>query len=134
VSAAVYDYVVVGAGSAGCAVAARLAAASHTVLLIEAGGSDRRIPVRAPLAYGAQMGRPQSEMVAALDASSFREIDQQPDGGGRAHSFSAGFGRAGLPADPRTDLCPAGRDQLSTAGVVDLAVILDAREPRQCDG
>ena len=42
-SAAVYDFVVVGAGSAGCAVAARLAAASYTVLLIEAGGSDRRI-------------------------------------------------------------------------------------------
>jgi len=58
VSVAVYDYVVVGAGSAGCAVAARLAQASHTVLLIEAGGSDRRIPVRAPLAYGAQMGGP----------------------------------------------------------------------------
>ncbi|MDT5053776.1 MAG: choline dehydrogenase [Mycobacterium sp.] len=57
-SAAVYDYVVVGAGSAGCAVAARLASASYTVLLIEAGGSDRRIPVRAPLAYGAQMGGP----------------------------------------------------------------------------
>lgn len=57
-SVAVYDYVVVGAGSAGCAVAARLAEASHTVLLIEAGGSDRRIPVRVPLAYGAQMGGP----------------------------------------------------------------------------
>ncbi len=28
------------------------------MLLIEAGGSDRRIPVRAPLAYGAQMGGP----------------------------------------------------------------------------
>lgn len=54
----VYDYIVVGAGSAGCAVAARLAAASHTVLLIEAGGSDRRIAVRAPLAYGTQMGGP----------------------------------------------------------------------------
>jgi choline dehydrogenase len=53
-----FDYVVVGAGSAGCAVAGRLAAASRTVLLIEAGGSDRRISVRAPLGYGAQMGGP----------------------------------------------------------------------------
>lgn len=52
-----YDYIVVGAGSAGCAVAARLAAdESRTVLLIEAGGSDFRLSVRAPLAYSSQMG------------------------------------------------------------------------------
>ena len=35
-----FDYIVVGAGSAGCVVAARLAEAGHTVNLIEAGGSD----------------------------------------------------------------------------------------------
>ncbi len=53
-----YDYIVIGAGSAGCAVAARLAARSASVLLVEAGGSDRRLTVRAPLAFAAQMGGP----------------------------------------------------------------------------
>ena len=54
---AAYDFIVVGAGSAGCAVAGRLAThSSSTVLLIEAGGSDRRLEVRAPLAFGRQFG------------------------------------------------------------------------------
>jgi choline dehydrogenase len=52
-----YDFIVVGAGSAGCALAGRLAAESTaTVLLIEAGGSDRRLAVRAPLAAIRQFG------------------------------------------------------------------------------
>lgn len=54
---AVYDFVVVGAGSAGCAVAGRLATeSSASVLLIEAGGSDRRPTVRIPLASARQYG------------------------------------------------------------------------------
>ena len=56
-SVAAYDFIVVGAGSAGCAVAGRLATRSSSrVLLIEAGGSDRRLTVRAPLAFGRQFG------------------------------------------------------------------------------
>ncbi|MGQ4598976.1 GMC family oxidoreductase N-terminal domain-containing protein [Nocardia sp. R6R-6] len=53
-----YEYIVIGAGSAGCAVAARLAAAepARSVLLIEAGGSDMRLSTQAPLAYAAQFG------------------------------------------------------------------------------
>lgn len=53
-----YDYVVVGAGSAGCAVASRLSADPATsVLLIEAGSGDGRLSVRAPLGYSGQFGK-----------------------------------------------------------------------------
>ncbi|MCX2934454.1 GMC family oxidoreductase N-terminal domain-containing protein [Mycobacterium sp. CVI_P3] len=45
-----FDYVVVGGGSSGSVVAARLARAGADVLLLEAGGSDRRIDVRIPAA------------------------------------------------------------------------------------
>ena len=34
------DYVIVGAGSAGCAMAYRLSEAGHSVIVIEFGGTD----------------------------------------------------------------------------------------------
>jgi len=50
-----FDYIVVGAGSSGCVVANRLSAdPSVRVLLIEAGGSDRKMNVRIPVAFGKQ--------------------------------------------------------------------------------
>ena len=40
------DYVVVGAGSAGCAVAGRLADSGASVILLEAGGGDSSVMFR----------------------------------------------------------------------------------------
>lgn len=53
VDGATFDYIIVGAGSAGCVLAERLSASGrHRVLVIEAGGSDRRLYVQMPLGYG----------------------------------------------------------------------------------
>ena len=47
-----YDYIVVGAGSAGCILAHRLTeGGKYTVLLLEAGGSDEPLRFKVPIGY-----------------------------------------------------------------------------------
>jgi choline dehydrogenase len=53
------DYIVIGAGSAGCVVASRLAEdPAASVLLLEAGGTDNHLSIRMPLGFLSAMMNP----------------------------------------------------------------------------
>ena len=53
-----FDYVIVGAGSAGCVMALRLAEAGHTVCVLEAGPDDRRPTIHVPAGYIRNVSNP----------------------------------------------------------------------------
>ena len=61
-SVALYDYIVVGAGTAGCLLANRLSAdPTKRVLLIEAGGNDDYLWVHIPVGYLYCIGNPRTD-------------------------------------------------------------------------
>jgi choline dehydrogenase len=54
-----FDYIIVGAGSAGCVLADRLSQdGRNKILLLEAGGSDRRFWIKTPIGYGRTFADP----------------------------------------------------------------------------
>jgi choline dehydrogenase-like flavoprotein len=78
-----YDYVVIGAGSAGCVLANRLSAdPTKQVLVLEAGGRDDWIWFHVPVGYLFAIGNPRSDWM-------FR-TQPQPGLGGRAVAYPRG--------------------------------------------
>ncbi len=78
-----FDYVIVGAGSAGCVLANRLSAdPKNRVLLLEAGGSDNYHWVRIPVGYLYCIGNPRTDWL-------FR-TEGQTGIGGRAIDYPRG--------------------------------------------
>lgn len=71
-----FDYVIVGAGSAGCVLANRLSASGkHSVLLLEAGPRDRNIWIHVPLGYG--------KLFKATKVNWMYQTEPEPGLGGR---------------------------------------------------
>ena len=56
----VFDYIVVGAGSAGCVIAHRLIKAGHSVLVLEAGPTDASKFVKMPATFVRVIGTERS--------------------------------------------------------------------------
>ena len=78
-----FDYIIVGAGSAGCVLANRLTAdGKSTVLLLEAGGRDTNMMIHIPIGYATTLKDPKVNWLY--------ETEVDPTSGNRPHVWPRG--------------------------------------------
>ena len=86
-----FDYIIVGAGSAGCVLANRLSAdPRNRVLLLEAGGNDNWIWFHIPVGYLFAIGNPRADWMFKTQAEAGL--------GGRSIAYPRGKGLGGCSA------------------------------------
>ena len=77
----IFDYIIIGAGTAGCLLANRLSAdPARRVLLVEAGGSDRYHWIHIPVGYLYCIGNPRTDWCYQTEAEAgLRSAQATPD-------------------------------------------------------
>lgn len=99
-----FDFIIIGAGSAGCVLADKLSAnGKFSVLVLEAGGDDRRFFIQMPLGYGKTFYNPAVNWMYAAepDAGLNNQCDHWPRGKvlGGSSSINAMVWIRGHPSD-----------------------------------
>ncbi len=78
-----HDYIIIGAGSAGCVLANRLSEdGKHSVLLLEAGGKDSNLLIHIPVGYSQTLKDPKVNWLF--------QTEEDAGTGGRAHVWPRG--------------------------------------------
>ena len=104
-----YDYVIVGAGTAGCVLANRLSADPDArVLLLEAGGKDDYFWIDIPVGYLYTIGNPRTDWCY--------KTEPEPGLNGRSLGYARGRGAGRLLVDQRDDLHARPEERLRSLG------------------
>ena len=125
-----FDYIVVGAGSAGCVLASRLTEDGKSrVLLLEFGGSDRSILIQMPAALSIPMNMPKYNWGFATEPEPYLADDGWPRRAARCWGVrlrsTAWFGCAAI-----RSILTVGKNRAPRAGAIAMCCPISAAPTR----